>query len=157
MTNLTPHLHYATWLNTPTSALKPACIDVFKLAEVLPHGSGIDSDWTIVIAPNGNVMTFGSYHAMNEHGYTGWRDFRFTIKRCKRNSYHALKGPALGKYQVTKLKGHAYLETFVGGGDAKDYLYDCVSWALHEIGILAICSHLVESEEQARTFTVGAK
>ena len=44
------------------------------LADLLPHGAGIDSDWTIEETPVG-YECFNSYHAANESGYIGWVDF----------------------------------------------------------------------------------
>lgn len=134
---------------------KPAVVDLAELANILPHGSGIDGDWYISVQRNGDLTVTGEYHAMNEHGYyCGWRTFRFTLRRARKNVYHPLTGPSIGKFQVTKIKGQVYLESFRGGGDAADYLYDTVSHALSEIGIHSMSSHVVDSEDAARTFTL---
>ena len=58
MKNLTPSLHYHTWLDT-TNEASPV-VDIHKLADLLPHGSGIDSDWAIKVQRNGDVAVYGS-------------------------------------------------------------------------------------------------
>lgn len=55
------------------------------LKDILPHGSGIDCDWSIrVLRPiDGSplrVMCKNSYHAMDEYGgYCHWQDFSAII------------------------------------------------------------------------------
>lgn len=49
------------------------------LLEILPHGSGIDSDWSIEISPNFITLS-NSYHCMNDSGYTHWIDFSIRLK-----------------------------------------------------------------------------
>lgn len=135
-----------------------AVVDIAKLAGILPHGSGIDSDWVVIVKRNGDVLIRGQYQAMNERGYCGWRNFRFTIARCRKNEYHALTGICVGQWQVTKLKGRAYLQSFVGGGDAKDYLYDVCSCTLGDsLDIHAIDSEIAHSEWAAQTMEFGSK
>lgn len=130
---------------------KPVVTDLAKLADILPHGSGIGGDWNIEVKRNGDITVHGEYHAMDDGGYCGWRNFRFSIRRATRNIYQALRGPCEGQYQVTRVKGRVYLDTFVGGGDASDYLYDCVPIALPDIlGIRAIDSIVVPSEQAAQ-------
>lgn len=133
----------------PRKNMKPACVDVIKLAECLPHGSGIDGNWTIRHHLNGDITVHGEYHAMDENGmYCGWRNFRFSLRRCNRTQYHALSGPCAGKYQVTRVKGRVYFDTFVGGGDAKDYLYDTCYFAVADgLGIHSIESGLAVGSE----------
>ena len=46
----------------------------------LPHGSGVDADWSIIEVDEVNKTTTlkNSYHAMNQNGmYVGWVDFTF--------------------------------------------------------------------------------
>lgn len=51
-----------------------------SLQEDLPHGSGIDLDWSYYIQKNGKIVFMNSYHGMNEHGYyDDWADFKLTI------------------------------------------------------------------------------
>src|ERR1039458_9134377 len=94
MENLTPSLWYRTWLDNATD--RTPVVDVHKLADLLPHGSGIDSDWTIRVQRNGDVTVYGSYHAMNENGfYVGWRNFRFTVRKWRKaDKTQALHGPS---------------------------------------------------------------
>ena len=46
------------------------------LIAALPHGSGIDCEWTITRCKNGTIKCSHSFHAMNEVGYCcGYHDF----------------------------------------------------------------------------------
>lgn len=152
MTDIRPKgAWYAVYVNEEPHH-KLTVVDLTKLAECLPHGSGIDSDWTIKVKRNGDVTVYGSYHQVNESGYNGWRDFRFSLVRCTKNEYIELKGPMEGKFQVTRKRGTVYLESFTGGGkDNQDYLYDVVSCALaDEMGIYSITSDVVGYLEAAQ-------
>ncbi len=53
-----------------------------QLILLLPHGSGIDSDWYQLDTDPKKCLKFSnSYHVMNENGYyDGWIDFTATIK-----------------------------------------------------------------------------
>lgn len=152
MENLTPGLWYATYLDRRPQA-KEAVVDLQKLANILPHGSGIDGNWTISVKRNGDVTVYGEYHAMNDNGfYDGWLNFRFSLRRATKNEYHLLGGLYEGKWQVTRKKGTVYLMSFVGGGDAADYLYDSVAIPISDdLGIKSITSDIVDSEEAARS------
>ena len=152
-TNLTPGLWYRTTLENTYN--RQPCVAVQVLADCLPHGSGIDGDWTIEILRDGAVRCHGEFHAMDENGfYCGWRNFRFTLRPAKKNVFHALTGPCEGKFQVTKVKGKVYLESFIGGGDAGDYLYQDVSYVLsEEMDIHAIESVVVASVTAAQNYS----
>jgi hypothetical protein len=134
---------------------KPAVVDIAKLAGLLPHGSGIDGNWRIQVRRNGDVTCHGEYHAMDDGGYTGWHNFRFTLAHCTRNEYKGLMGPCAGMWQVARIKGQVYFGAFVGGGENRDYLYDTCYWPMadgmdihtSESGIT------VSSEQQARMYT----
>jgi len=57
-------------------------ISVELLENILPHGSGIDSDWEFIEHKNGNVTCMNSFHAMTEHGfYDGYMPFKFNVFR----------------------------------------------------------------------------
>lgn len=133
---------YAVRLNI-TPGAKPAVVDVHTLANCLPHGSGIDGEWTIEVKRNGDITVHGEYHAMNENGfYCGWRNFRFSLrKHTGRNEVKALSGPCLGQFQVIRITGKVYFTAFVGGGDALDCLYDTCYFAIAD----AMDIHAMES------------
>ncbi len=179
-TNLTPGLCYRTTLENPYN--RQPCVDVQALADCLPHGGGIDGNWTIEVLRDGAVRCHGEYHAMDENGYyCGWRNFRFTLRPAKKNVFYTLTGPCEGefqvtvlfthsrlprspitlafepcegKFQVTKVKGKVYLESFTGGGDARDYLYDDISYALSkEMDIHVIESVVVASVTAAQHYS----
>lgn len=157
------------------SGHKPTVVDLAKLAEILPHGSGIDGDWTITVRGNGDICVQGEYR---------WRNFRFSLVRCRKTEYKELfplwwcgvcsvkhyapttptvcpfchEEPSSGwvseqQYQVHKVKGTVYLQAFQGGGDASNYLYDRIWQPLaDEMGIRAIESIMVGSESSAKNY-----
>jgi len=50
------------------------------IAYSLPHGSGIDYDWTFERLQNGKIVFSNAYHFMNECGmYVGSLDFSVTV------------------------------------------------------------------------------
>lgn len=79
LTMLHTELINSDLLVTPFDNIAAAILDA------LPHGSGINSDWHIVIAPmehgkGYSVTCKNSYHAMNSAGfYDGWVDFSFSL------------------------------------------------------------------------------
>jgi hypothetical protein len=133
MENLTANLWYATYLDNPFNATP--CVDVAKLADALPHGSGIDSDWHVTIRKNGNVHVTSQFHNHGEHGYAGWVSFSFRIYRARRDKLHPLKGPMAGKVQVTARKGDIQFSLSCRG-ELGDYLHETIYFALQEAGIL---------------------
>lgn len=81
-------------------------VDLTKLAEALPHGSGIDGNWHVHITNHGDLRVASSFHHMNDNGmYDGWNDFSFRIHKHTTTKYHPLKGPSAGLYQVLHKKG----------------------------------------------------
>lgn len=91
------------------------------LLEVLPHGSGIDGDWSFDIIDKA-IFCRNSYHRMDGYGYyCGWIDFTIKIKADYRdmwgNIIFSVSG-RFGKYQ-----------------DLKDYLYEIVADSLSQEGI----------------------
>jgi len=131
--NLTPGLHYSTEVDGPADR---ACVNVQDLADALPHGSGIDSDWRIVVKKNGAVYVFGSYHQMDENGmYNGWVDFTVIIREIKSDVLHNLRGPCEGQVQAYPCKGDITM-TLHGGGREADYLYEMIDCTLQDARIL---------------------
>jgi hypothetical protein len=52
-----------------------------ELIDILPHGSGIDSDWEVISADSRAVVLGNSWHYMSQNGYyLGYIDFELTIK-----------------------------------------------------------------------------
>ena len=110
------------------------------LLELLPHGSGIDCNWSIIEHENGNVTAKNSFHAMNETGmYDGYMDFTVKIFKVKKSRVNKLKGPCEGQYQVVAQKGDIDFKvscnesrkaSFYG---LKDYLVDTIDHALRSI------------------------
>jgi len=51
------------------------------IMDELPHGSGIDADWTLGEQTEKDVQFCNSYHTMDENGgYNGWLDFAVTYE-----------------------------------------------------------------------------
>lgn len=142
MENLAVGLWYRVNLDNPHG--KVPIVDVQKLADCLPHGSGIDGDWNIIIKRSGDVLVHGDYHAMDENGsYDGWRHFRFTLERARKMISHDLIGPCAGKTQITVRPGDINLVRWVGGGDASDYLYETCEYAISQAGLLTNRSEVI--------------
>lgn len=54
------------------------------LERVLPHGSGIDCDWSFDYQQNGIVKASNAYNCMNENGfYCGYADFTVKVDLAK--------------------------------------------------------------------------
>ncbi len=121
----------------------------------LPHGSGIDCDWTGHMSANGKYVYFSNaYHAMNEYGYyEGYQDFTVRIPkidfiRFVYGSWIMFKSLAIATDHVTEAKNMwgdatiSIIENFViqfNGGHyladkhmLKDYLGDTIAWALRD-------------------------
>jgi hypothetical protein len=59
-------------------------IDWEDVAINMPHGSGIDGEWSVEHLRSGTVVLHNSYHGMNDCGmYDGWVDFRVAFSRFK--------------------------------------------------------------------------
>ena len=122
MENLTPKYHYHVWLDGDPGR---AIVNVRELAEELPHGSGIDGDWTIVVRRNGDLGLFAEYHRMNDGGYyAGWARLRASLKKLKADVVHSLGTP--GFVQILNRKGDIVLTT-LGRGDVADWFHECLS------------------------------
>lgn len=93
-----------------------------KIAEALPHGSGIDSDWVGEVLKNGKLRFYNGYHCMNENGfYEGWQDFRVTINLLDKNPECDFK---------LEFTGNRYLAQ---KHMLKDYLGDTINYALEQV------------------------
>jgi hypothetical protein len=89
------------------------------LLDVLPHGSGIDSDWHF--EDNGNyIKCHNSYHRMNDVGmYDGWIGFSIYIRTDRRNIFGNLAWRIVG--------------TFGKHQDIKEYLDDLFTETLNTL------------------------
>lgn len=88
------------------------------LANYLPHGSGVDSDWHI--EDKGSYYRADcSYHCMDEMGYyDGWVDFYLTIPKKKPTDFKIhFSGD---QYRVRKYS-------------LRDYLSDTIGYALDDL------------------------
>jgi len=131
---------YEEYHNKSLKDTYKSIISETDLLELLPHGSGIDCDWSIIEHKNGNVTAKNSFHAMNETGmYDGYMDFTVRIFHVKKSRVNKLKGPCEGQYQIVAQKGDIDFKvscnenkraSFYG---LKDYLVDTIDHALRSI------------------------
>tara|TARA_R100000306_G_scaffold29748_1_gene32600 strand:- start:85 stop:546 length:462 start_codon:yes stop_codon:yes gene_type:complete len=132
-----------------TNADRKAKLDAIQddaILEALPHGSGIDSDWTVDRCKNGTIRCRNSWHAMNDAGYyCGHYDFTVHIFAHADRETHLLKGPALGKVQVLHDDGD--IDMRVTSSDIrdrgvnygiKDYLGEIIHQDLSDAKILTV-------------------
>jgi len=104
-----------------------ACVDIAKLADLLPHGSGIDSDYLIGIHDDGNVTITTDYHAIDENGvYDGWRHITLRIFRHTTRETRNLIGPCAGMTQILHDIGDVDFEVNVQilDDDCEDSYFD---------------------------------
>ncbi len=116
-----------------------ACVNIDDLSAALPHGSGIDGDWYIFVAKNGNVHARTEYHRMNEHGsYCGWIPVNVILRRATRDNVRELCGPCAGQTQTLWRKGDVVFSLRARAEDA-DYLHETVFYALKDAGLAIVC------------------
>lgn len=119
---------------------KTPIISAEKLRDILPHGSGIDCNWCIYTAKNGNIQAKNAFHAMTEDGYyDGYMNFTVFIYREKEDLFQPLHGPLKGKTAVLRRKGDICFDircndkrcnSFYG---LRDYLIDTIHESLRSI------------------------
>lgn len=119
MERLNPGSYYSVYLENPSDAIP--CVDVRQLADLLPHGSGIDGNYYIRVRKNGNIEVVGEFHRMDEYGgYDGWATFAARVYRLPADKKHDLHD---GCYQLTGKKGDVVLDVR-GPSDLREFLYD---------------------------------
>jgi hypothetical protein len=123
---------YSGHVLNPTDA--KTGIDVQSLAELLPHGSGIDSDWTIHIQKNGKVRCTSYYHKMNDGGYyVGWVKFSFKVYQTTKSILHPLSGD---RFQILHHRGDVVMsDVACRDVDLRNYLDDTIRE--HLVGFLS--------------------
>lgn len=85
-----------------------------QLIDLLPHGSGIDSDWKYEIGRK-EIKLFNSYLFMDEFGgYDGWTEFTVSVRADLLFGIVLNINGKFGKYQ-----------------DVKDYLYEIMEYSLN--------------------------
>ena len=101
MERLNPGSFYAIWCENASGATP--CVDLARLADLLPHGSGIDGDHYIRVRKNGNVEIRSEFHGMDEWGsYNGWTPFTIRVYRLTKNEQYDLRD---NFYQLVGRKG----------------------------------------------------
>ena len=88
------------------------------IIENLPHGSGIDADWTADKA-RGTIVCHNSYHCMDEMGgYCGWADFSIRWTPGQEKDFRLMFHGRDSQYLNTRYQLRDYLE---------DTLYFCLT------------------------------
>jgi len=90
-----------------------------ELIDLLPHGSGIDSDWNFNEdrSSEQKVVLHCAYHRMDEYGYQGWIDFTVTVVPCLMFGCNVRVTGNFGKYQDIK----DYLIEIMAGAFVSEY------------------------------------
>lgn len=92
------------------------------IADKLPHGSGIDYDWTFETLKNGKVRFYNSYHGMNEGGmYVGSIEFSLTFAKDVRDFRFMLHDASDG-----------WERYWADYWDLRNYLPDTIYWSVYE-------------------------
>ena len=132
------NINYVTGFNTQDDRV----VDGQEfIIDLLQHGSGIDSNWSIHKPKNGRYVYFGnSYHCMDDNGfYCGYQDFSVILPavivdhiikvsryHTKTELYNILKISA-GMFTL-QFNGDRYLSEYYA---LRDYLTDTVYHALY--------------------------
>ena len=128
-------------------------ITLQEIAEALPHGSGIDCDWSAdwLSTRKPRAAFYNSYHAMNEGGmYDGYGDFRVEVFVHTTTKYNELSGPLEGKAQILHAIGDLDFRV-VGPGErrksfygVKEYIEESVSTCLGPLGIGSVRRDIID-------------
>ena len=118
--------------------MRKSIISEEKLLELLPHGAGIDCDWSVIMHNTGNISARNYFRAMDENGfYDGYMPFKVRIFRHEKDVFNPLRGQ--NKTQVIARKGDIDFslscrensrKSFYG---LKDYLEDTIGYCLESI------------------------
>lgn len=123
--------------------------------DALPHGSGVDYDWSGHMPANGRYVYFSNgYHVMNDYGmYVGRQDFSIVLSadifsamiecldQAMRWQYEPAKDQAMNKAKVlAAVLSDNFTLQFNNGRYLADYymlrdhLEDTIAYALQEVG-----------------------
>lgn len=65
---------YKGWYHVRFTGADIAETTAQDIADRLPHGSGIDTNWTVTVHRNGALTARTEFHLMDENGYySGWQ------------------------------------------------------------------------------------
>lgn len=120
------HGRYTSYVDAhPDHAAPVVC--PYRVADALPHGSGIDGDWHIHVNRDGSIRVSTSFHAMDEHGgYGGWHPVSFSIRRASGEVFTS------GRWAHGKA-GDVYMTPVRCVADLADYLSEMIEHELREI------------------------
>ena len=147
-TTIITELHKAQALKESDIVARLNNITDDTLINALPHGSGIDSDWSIERLNNGHIKAHNSYHGMNDGGYyDGWQDFYVKIGAHRQTTFNEL-GPIdrpdyqrPASAQVMRVRGQFFMDVHLTGYrqskawayELSDYLYETIEYSLFGI------------------------
>jgi hypothetical protein len=85
------------------------------IGDLLPTGSGIDSDWTIKFTSVTRIRCSNSYHCMNDAGYyDGWADFTLLVDIHDPNYFKIQFHGYSAQYKSKKYGLREYLTDLLG-------------------------------------------
>jgi hypothetical protein len=88
-----------------------------SIVSELPHGSGIDYDWSFERQRNGRLVLYNAYHGMDQYGfYVGSVDFSFSFDVTDTSDPH---NPGAGRLQFHVNSTGRY---YVNSTGLRDYL-----------------------------------
>ena len=145
--------YYSVSIDNPHDA-KPI-VDICQLAEALPHGSGLDYDYQVVVSKNGNVHVYTSYHLMDEDGcYCGNTPVHVSLIRVTKDEKHDL--PRQGFYQLIYGVGETKMGVRTTSANGLvDYLYDVFHDALSEFLSRTLEYHCFGPHDRPARFVNG--
>lgn len=95
-------------------------INMLDMIDELPHGSGIDCDWSYEVKPTSKTVHFSNaYHCMDEHGsYDRYADFTLIV------SLEAFNFKVQFNGNTSQKLNYKY--------GLREYLEDTLAWALND-------------------------
>jgi len=99
--------------NKYLTAVKEKVLEL--VAEVLPHGSGIDSEWHLSFSTRTRIRAEASFHCMDENGmYDGWVDFTVLFDIKNPNYFRFMYRGSPGQIAYNRRLGKKYdLESYI--------------------------------------------
>ncbi len=116
--------HYMTYSLKHNNLRVQDIKDLSLMFEKIPHGSGIDYEWSITFTTNGIVLK-NAIHCMNEYGYyDGTIPFKITLPWAK-----------LGDFQLVYTDTRANKNTIRKyGNNYRDYIANVITYWLEDFG-----------------------
>ncbi len=120
-------------------------IDPEKFIQFLPHGSGINCDWSYTKRADGKITFKNSFHAMSEHGYyDGYMPFQFTVYPLPNESF------SISHIRCNENKR----KSFYG---LSEYLEDTIHYAVSQISLKDVLNSNMNLTKRKKPFPKEVK